>query len=276
MRLDKPKYMPVMPIDVAEHVVPKLPADISYLLIGSDILKYPDRYAALYKHIAGDIIVDNSVIEDNIPSDIDTTLQAANVVNASIVVLPDVLMDAKATVDVTKEALGWLKRNWDDNTLQCKNYKYMLVPQATGLGIYTWIGCLADILTYMELENIRFVNWIGIARNVMDQAGVSRDTCAFHINNMMPGEVDIHLLGFSENLTDDLVTLRNHENVMSIDSAEPVRFAYQVGKSYRIGSDVPPRGDWWNNSQDRDVYWSDHHASAISGVDHYNELMGKL
>jgi hypothetical protein len=147
------------------------------------------------------IIMDNGLIETGSPCDPQTLKEAADAVDASCIVLPDVLGSQKGTTKAASAAhpelstlgydlLGVIQgRNWDEIHFMC------------------------DLYTRME------VRYVSVPRVMVEFFG-TRTKVIRRVQGLMPG-VQIHLLGFSENLHDDMLAAVM-PGVMGIDSAVPL------------------------------------------------------
>lgn len=204
-----------------------------HLLLAHDVLEHKDEFEywrrELDKFHGGfvNIIMDSSVIELGAPVSIETILEAAEIVWAKTVVLPDIIGSAEETDTLVVEAL---------QHPYIKKYETMYVPQGK-----TWEEYV------MSLEKAAKYGW-------GTQIGLPRDAHKFvpsraplaHISAITNPYKKIHLLGFSNsNVADDFITSRQ-PGVVGIDSAVPVR-AGQRGIEFRVSvSDYGQRGDYWS------------------------------
>lgn len=126
-------------------------------------------------------------------------------------VIPDVYENSAATYQSVREFVSNPKHL--DTRVQ-----YMLVPQ--GLDENTFLWCLEKCIVVDEVDH--WVGWIGIPRNVANNHG-SRERAVKLVKALCPDK-KIHLLGFSDNVADDVLCARMPE-VESIDSSVPIRAA---------------------------------------------------
>lgn len=182
------------------------------------------------------VILDNSVVELGDACDADTIATAAASCRANVVVLPDVLMDGPATVERTKGAIDSWKKQLDNALGSASTYSFMVVPQ--GKTIEEWVTCAE------QLADLPNVGWWGIPRNFRKITGRK---LAVRLARTFNPKRKIHLLGFSDDIVDDILTAR-YERVEGIDSAVPLRAA-TLGKHISAFTNLPPRGDWWEQAE---------------------------
>lgn len=223
-------FAPVAPI----HVVNKLAHYSSgnyHLLLAHDVASKAEEYGKFFNSFDCTIIMDNSVIELGGAVDLGTVKKAVDAVRCATVVLPDVLLDTKATVEACKAALiEWPK-------VLGPSVKYMYVPQGTTLEAFAYAA--------EELADAPGINYWGVPRNLVGEIGTRRE--AIEIVHALNSERKIHMLGFSENLIDDFLCASNPK-VYGIDSAVPLRAA-SLGLKMSYGLKLPPRGDWWDTAE---------------------------
>lgn len=206
----------------------------AYLLLAHDVLANAEHYATIRKHLAlADVLImDNSVIELGTAEGLKPTIQAARVVGAKVIVLPDELEKSEKTVQLTSDA--W-SDYMSDGYLQ-QEFEVMAVPQGESLEL--WIDCLEQ----MRRNGVN-PQWLGIPRNTTTRIIASRSTLVDIAKTFYP-QAKIHLLGFSKWMPDDYIVAQD-PRVVSIDSAVPVRLA---SKDYRNSMifDGGTRGKWWD------------------------------
>lgn len=247
-------FAPVCPI----HILQGLACQGNYVLgdyhlpLAHDVLKHPDEYRRMFDTIIEDattddgcyatVILDNSVIELGTAVNIDVIAEAAKIVSANVIVLPDILLDCDATIVACKQAIKtWtpiLQRelDWD--------WSYMFVPQ--GRTLAEFVQC-AEAFRDDDL-----IGWWGVPRN-FNIHGLGSRTTAVNILEAIQGKRNIHLLGFSDNVLDDILSAR-HPAVNGIDSAVPIRAAsLGLPMSLTFDKSLPPRGDWWDDPETKFV-----------------------
>lgn len=237
------KFAPVAPIRILDQLAQNRQIGPYHLLLAHDIIANTEAYDIVFnKSRTGysTIILDNSVIELGGAVDLTTIVIAAKAVNPTVIVLPDVLMDAKATYESIKAALPLWIPAFEQAKLQ-RDYSFMIVPQGSNVNEFvecaTKLGDLASLYSGI----VRF--WWGIPRNFLD-IHYTRQT-AVNICSMISPGWPIHMLGFSNNLVDDFTVCRSNKEIWGIDSAVPLRAASQ-GIKFSLHADPGPRGDWWD------------------------------
>lgn len=245
------KFCCVMPLDVAEAFrsysktwgdAPM--ADIQYLgqdhlLLAHDVLKSQeniDLYCAMYAGIPfKHVIMDNSVIEMGTSVDPKMILEAAEIVQAKVVVMPDALLDKDNTIQATMNGISVIGAE-----LKKQHRHILAIPQ--GKDFTDWIKCLEHFADVSEID------WIGVPRNVNEDLGISRIIAVDACRILCP-EKHIHMFGFSDDILDDMVTIHQHHDVIkSIDSAVPIRMGLKHDHKISLVDDFDePRGDWWDN-----------------------------
>lgn len=242
------KFAPVCPIHVARELDSWYSLGDYQLLLAHDILNKPDEYGELFdsqKNIPSKKynktwfetkILDNSVIELGSSVDIDVIAEAASIVKATVIVLPDVLLDAKATVESCLAALD----TWTpvlQKKMGSQAWSYMVVPQGNTPEEWAWCAEQFQVAGSQ-------IKWWGIPRNYnIKGLGSRRD--AVQIAHAIDCKRRIHLLGFSDNIVDDVLSARMPE-VDGIDSAVPLRAGSANLKMSMMLPELGPRGDWWD------------------------------
>ena len=202
-----------------------------HLLLAHDVAEHPQEYADIFNDTGAYIIMDNSVIELGEPIEVDTMRLAVHAVPSNLVVLPDYLLDAKATIGVSTEAA----RTWMEADLA----PFMAVPQGE---TKEEILVCADVL--MKLPGV--LAW-GVARNFTDDEVLRSRREITKILHSMDSSFEVHLLGFSDDLFDDIVLTSRIPYVRGIDSAVPIRMGLQGMSLSLEQTEHPPRGDYWDS-----------------------------
>lgn len=242
------RFAPVAPIHILEELNARPGADNYHLPLAHDVLRFPKEYEALFQRSISDdyrrtVILDNSVIELGLSVDVGIIKEAAEIVKANVIVLPDVLLDTDKTIRDCLAALEEWDRIFTDSSLM--KYTFMIVPQGTDRG--SWARCAE------AFANDTRIGWWGIPRNYnIKGLGSRRD--AVEIVRAINSNRRIHLLGFSDDIVDDILAARA-PGVTGIDSAVPIRAA-SLGLPFSMGLDavLPPRGEWWD---DPSTYFTD-------------------
>lgn len=209
-------YSPVAPIEVLLQMKEKGFLDPHLLLLAHDVVKKPDQYQKLLKGFEGTTILDNSLIELGKPIEPELLIQAAYYVKPSFAVLPDILNDSKATIDLALSAINsWAAK----------------LPTETGFMVAAQgrtFDEAAKCFTTIAQKATRHII-AGIPRIIANQLG----TRAPLIQMLDRQNFDMHLLGMSDFFEDD-VTCARMLGVMGIDSASPLRAGWE-NKAYVNG-----------------------------------------
>jgi len=201
-----------------------------HLLLAHDIADNETLYREVFGDLDGAmIIMDNSTVELGHPVEIDVMLRAKEVVHANLVVLPDYLGEMQETIDGSKSvALQWMQAGLGP---------FMVVPQ--GQTLEEVVKCA------QSHRNLPSVAAWGIPRHCTKLLGTRMGV--IKAVRMVDDIFSMHLLGFSDNMHDDLVCARL-PFIVGIDSAVPVRLGLHDIKISQVLADHPPRGDYWDTA----------------------------
>jgi hypothetical protein len=237
------KFAPVGPV----HLLARLKRENReafgdyHLPLAHDVLNHPKAYSELFientqtrvtKEKPYFIILDNSVIELGKPMDEKDLFEAAEIVRPDVLVLPDVIGDIAATLDLARDACN----RWQNSGINCG---YMAVPQ--GKIMSEVMECIDEMLTFPGVTH-----W-GVPRDFVKYSMRSRRGVIEYLNRV--SQKPIHLLGFSDKMDDD-VRCSQMPNVIGIDSAVPLRLGQ---KNIVLDMDLKtgPRGTFWEDPVDK-------------------------
>lgn len=228
-------FAPVVPIQIANAYKEAGMLGNYHLLLAHDVVENIPDYMEVYQDPTNFIIMDNSVIELGHPIGLEDMKTACLAVGAAVAVLPDELLQKNATLEATNKALDAWQVLWD------LGLSGMAVPQ--GETYDEWLECAEQMLLDSR------IGYIGIPKNVRQELGVSRVIAIEDIHALSDSDVHIHLLGFSDDIGDDIAAARvRNKGVMGIDSAVPPRLGLRDGLAIsKDHSDHSPRGDWWDD-----------------------------
>lgn len=234
-------FAPVCPSRILKQLDPRN-SGTYHLLLAHDVAKdrgYKEFFDTLY---APTVIMDNSVIELGNAVDLNVIKEACHNVLPTTIVLPDVLLDAQATVDSCKAALTEWRSAFQDVLSKPIEFSsqgrgFMIVPQGETLEEWAWCA--------EQFKDDADINFWGIPRNLVGKIGTRKD--AIEIAHALNPSRVIHLLGFSDDIIDDVLCARNRL-VAGIDSAVPLRIASE-GREMSMTLTTGPRGDWWDFCQ---------------------------
>ena len=148
------------------------------------------------------VIVDNGVIEQGESVDIEDIYEAAHTVGAQLIVLPDTIDDGYATARQAERYLPALRRL--DSSMDT-----MGVVQGT-----TFEECLECAEKLVSLG----VDWLGVPRGLTKNLK-SRVPLVITLSD--EHGLPMHVLGFSDNIADDLMAAACHRLVRGMDAATP-------------------------------------------------------
>lgn len=238
-------FAPVCPSRILSQLSPLACGDY-HLLLAHDVAQDSDGYREAFSRIPmPTVIMDNSVIEMGSAVDLGIIKKAVSTVACTSIVLPDVLLDAKATVESCKQALQtWAEAFRDLGFSQGKFAEgpralgrgFMIVPQGKTLQEWAWCA--------QQFADEPLINMWGIPRNLVGQIGSRRQ--AIEIADSLNCNRRIHLLGFSEDHCDDVVCAKMRR-VEGIDSAVPLRIA-SYGQEITFFAPDRARGYWWDTA----------------------------
>ena len=246
------RFAPVVPIQIARELQsgPKDYLGRYHLLLAHDILDKPDEYREVYGKVREDyqdsfIILDNSIVELGHPLDLEDLLEAANIVPPDCIVIPDAMGDGEKTREMAKSFVRSYCQHF-----QSKQQFADEVPSL--LGVLQGSNVDDAMETTAVMYSLPMVDYVSVPRIFANKQGsrmpvlhelIRRDTY-----KLFRG---IHLLGFSNNILDDVCCARM-QIVKGIDSAVPIRAGlkglpigdamFEPGWSERLG----PRGKYWD------------------------------
>lgn len=242
-------FAPVAPIQILEAMKDKGCLWHYHLLLTHHVLEHPERFKALFRRsqLQHTIFMDNSIVELGDAVSDEKVFEACEVVkdqNWVYPVLIDVMADGPATIEASTKSYEWWTKNGSD-------YPLMVVLQGNSWKTFTKTTdyFLAD------RDKFRQIEYVGIPRILVEHLG-TRQLAIQYVQALAP-QVNIHLLGFSNDVTDDIIC-SNMPGVEGIDSAVPIRYAYSGGKGlYTPTSVIPPRPeDWFEKGEYDDSIWT--------------------
>lgn len=206
-----------------------------HLLLAHEVLEHSVEYLRYYAtNPPSFVIMDNSLVELGSPLSAKQLITAAQTVSASCVILPDRFLDAKTTVKLSSEASYMFR-----DTL----FDLMGVVQGRTIDELEW--CAGELLRHA------YIRYLAIPRCTTEY--VSRVESVKRIRQRY-GDIRIHLLGFSDNLEDDILASQL-PGVMGIDSATPVHYGMRGGILYgelrqNVNRDFGRRpADFWQREE---------------------------
>ncbi len=201
-----------------------------HLLLAHDIVAQKEIYQEIFKdRRRGDgifVILDNSLIELGYPAPPKTIAEAAEIVKPDCLVLPDELNNMNTTLELSDEAIN----EWRGMDLP----PFLGVVQGKNIGEY--LECAKKFISMG-------VDYISVPRIATEILG-SRKSLIEAIYNSY--KISMHLLGFSNVRCFDDIAATKCKGVMGIDSAVPIRLAYQGDQLNLKGmQNIGGRGNYW-------------------------------
>lgn len=197
-----------------------------HLLLAHQIAARPQEYQRFWhRFIDGtgisrlDITVDNSVVELGEAMSMEKVIAAATVVGATTIVLPDVINDARRTLEQAEIS-------FEDHVEELEENGIGALGIAQGRDVDEVLECAAGLVALG-------VRRLGISKYLVDTPVGSRVAVAKALGKAH--ELPIHLFGFSNNMVDDLTAARQ-PYVIGIDSAMPI----WLGLAGRVLPDTAP------------------------------------
>lgn len=222
------RFAPVVPLHIAQALEREGQLGQYHLLLAHDVVARQDEYSALYSHRDWYIIMDNSVVELGGAVDPESIVQAAQCVGASYMIAPDVMGDTIKTLDAVDSFLA------HPAVRKC-SIPVMAVVQGRSDRDVDY--CLH---TY-RVGVFPMVQGIAVPRLLVKHLG-TRSRVTLEATRTW---TDVHLLGFSDNMIDDVACARI-PGVQGIDSAVPIRLGLQL-RDLRLADyeDPGPRENYW-------------------------------
>lgn len=280
MAFHQPGFAPVAPIQLLERLWEyeceqeheQIVLGPYHLLLAHDVMESDDkkeRFKNLFEDVRDcypthgvNIIMDNSVIELGGAVDMKWVMEAARVATANVVVIPDEMHNADATIDKLAQTIGSLTPE------ELQKFEFMFVPQGTT--IQEFVRCIEAVQRFRP-----HITWLGIPRLAVGHLGsrrqlleVAKQICAADIMHE-DAPMSFHLLGFSDDVVDDIYCA-GLGIAEGIDSAVPVRCG-QKGEQFRLS-----RSDYGK----RETYWIDRHDTVthatLSNLDYVRDLINQV
>ena len=232
------RYSPIGPIKILQKLQQSGHLGNYLLVLAHDVLANEADYVFLLDELPLAtqpplVIMDNGVIELGKAMPFEQVIEAADIVMAECIVMPDVLGDFQATQQAVKAELSKM-----DNS----DYPIMKVPQ--GEDPSAVVRCIEWLMDVVPTKEGHLDYW-GVPRWIANKIG-SRQPVIEYINRVCPFP-QIHLLGMSKNIQDDIICA-HMDSVMGIDSANPLVFGladqYMGVNKYRHLD----RGDYWKQT----------------------------
>lgn len=248
------QFAPVAPIqileamkEVGDHILGRY-----HLLLAHHVLEEPERFTQLFNDMPPcTIFMDNSIVELGDAASDEKVLEACEVIYASTPkaglghahhwiypVLTDVMGNAEETKKRSTTSYNW----WMAQEVSDRFWP-MVVLQGD-----SWESFTQTADYFLLNEAFKGIAYVGIPRVLVGSLGTRRHAIRY-VDAIRP-DVNVHLLGFSDDVTDDVICC-NDPSVEGIDSAVPIRYSYSVaGGIYTPSADIPARPkDWFEKGE---------------------------
>lgn len=205
------QYAPVAPLHTLETLNGAKALGHYQLLIAPIVLDNYEAYRSFFKHNPDQLVMlDNGVIELGYPLGIGELYQAARGVGASVVVLPDTIDDGSYTAKQAIHAASAFREFGPHGSTAhgLSPISLMGVVQGTTLE-----ECLACAKSHVEEAQ---VDWLAVPRGLTPNL---RSRVQLTVTLAEAYELPVHILGFSDNLADDIAAATCHPRVRGIDAA---------------------------------------------------------
>jgi hypothetical protein len=243
-------FAPVAPLGILQQLADAGQLGTYQLLIAPIVLERPDAYKAFFaEHDDQFILMDNGVIELGYALSAVQLYKAVQLVGAQLVVMPDTIDDMKMTVKQVRFSLG----------------EYRKLDQATDtMGVVQGLDfeeCLSCANHLVEAG----VDWLGVPRGLTPNLG-SRVRLVKTLGDTF--RKPMHVLGFSEDLVDDVMSAIAHPLVQGMDAATPVWLSFpqksETGPWVRTLPWAPPTvANFGRRPAD---FWQTNHVEPIAPI----------
>lgn len=225
------QFAPVAPVHILQKLftqdVRALFGDY-HLLLAHHTVEKETEFRGLWRdyerrtslnRVGATIIMDNSIVElggavddQMIRDSVDIIKDGVGNRSHVIPVLPDVMNYGEDTTDLSAEAYHrWINEDMPGDG-------FMLVTQGANFADF---AKLVNYFFVLNADIFKHIRWVGIPRVLSKNIG-SREKAVRYVQAVAP-HLKIHLLGFGDDIVDDMLTARI-PCVVGIDSAVPVRF----------------------------------------------------
>jgi len=218
--MQRAQFAPVAPIQVLEGLKAAGKLGFYHLLLTHHILEHPEAFKALFADWPdgrpgrfGTIIVDNSLVELKGAASDAMVFKACQIIGRHlepIPVLADVMGDGEGTRVAATDSYAW----WTRDHEEVDGFDLMVVAQGND-----WRDFCETVDYFLLNPRFRKISWVGIPRILVKTLG-TRERAIHYVRSIRP-DIKIHLLGFSDDVPDDIICSRNFG--LGIDSAVPLR-----------------------------------------------------
>lgn len=203
------KFAPIAPLHIMKELHECEQLGTYHLLLAHEVAAQPEQYRGMMALASQDdrdfiVIMDNGVVELGKPVPPEVMAAACEAVPPNYIVLPDKVGNMIETIDLVKEWQGMYGKLAED-----VGAELMAVVQGqTWSELYSCFG---------QLRKIESITLWGVPRWITNKSGSRMHTI---LALTQRAGVHVHLLGFSDNLVDDIACARI-PGVIGIDSSVP-------------------------------------------------------
>lgn len=241
------RFAPVVPLPVAKVMKAAGILGTYHLLLAHDVLAHPKEYKEVYGDLSDNatIILDNSIIELGEAMQLEELLKASQIIRPKYLVIPDAMGDADETVARAREFTSeYASRIYD--VLQSPG----LLAVVHGRTMKEFRQCAEDVAGLPAVCALS-------APRIVTALQSSRTEATLYLLRYYYITHQIHLLGFSDNILDDVCCARL-PGVMGIDSAVPIRAAMkEIEIRLSTTWDCGPRGNFWEETEESATLYID-------------------
>jgi hypothetical protein len=223
-------FCPVCPVQLYESMKRWNQAYLrNNLFLAHDVVEHSSRYQVLFEGFRHFSFMDNSLVELGGAVDLQMVKEATSIVRAKVYVLPDVMGDGPSSTERTISA-------YDEWKQAIPDAEPMAVVQ--GGNLQEWTSSLETLV-----DRLPRIGWFAIPRFLTAPHVYGSRVIPAELVHAYAPNAKIHLLGFSDNMYDDVIAAR-HPAVSSIDSAVPIRMGSR-NQAFSLNTDPGKREDWW-------------------------------
>lgn len=248
------RFAPIAPLHIMKELYECGQLGTYHLLLAHEVAAQPDQYRDMMALASQDdrdftVIMDNGVVELGKPVPPEVMAAACEAVPPNLIVLPDKVGDMVETID--------LIRKWREMYGKlAKDVGAELMGVAQGNSVGEVIRCVFEINDSNRIET-----W-GVPRWITNKIG-SRMIVTIEL--IVNHNVQVHLLGFSDNLVDDVACARV-PGVIGIDSSVPTLLGGMPNKlisldNYKRMYRNRHSEEMWNNMK-----WNTHIADNVRRI----------
>lgn len=251
--IENPRMAPVIPLRLLAQMGDEQLASFGnyHLMLAHDVVENLDRAASVARKwrwigqkASGtvDILMDNSLVELGNAVNLEMLRKACEPFVATpgirvTLVLADVLGNGEASREASRDMLRSIYIKGDQDFWK----KIELAYVAQGKDWNDYLQSLEDF-RYLS-ETYPEIKMLMVPRRHTADMGTRVPAIRMAGAFTKPGQ-RIHMLGFSDSISDDIMAASFSVRVSGIDSAVPYRM-----DGFNLFDECPPRGDWWEKGE---------------------------